>query len=119
MNQNPHNKMLITTAVTIFIIAQTIAWFQINGQFVFNWCKINPFMMSLLGVPISYLLLIGTDMAYQAMEGAIWPGRLLTFACGILVFILFTYLFLGEGMNWKTIASLLLTFVIVGLQLIK
>jgi hypothetical protein len=68
-------------------------------------------------VPISYLLMLATNYAYAGMDGRIWPGRLLAFAVGIVVFTLFTTILLKEGLTIKTIISLILSFILIGLQL--
>ena len=109
--------MLIIASLVLFFLAQTLAWIQINGQFIWPWMKEHTFAMSLVGVPISYLLMLATNYAYAGMDGRIWPGRLLAFAVGILVFTVFTALLLKEGMTIKTVISLILSFVLIALQL--
>ena len=109
--------MIIFYALLLLCAAQSIAWFQINGQFVNEWCKNNTLLMSMLGMPISYLMIVGVKYVAEATHGAVWPGRLITFACGIVVFTLFTWLILGEAVSLKTAISLLLTAGILALQL--
>jgi hypothetical protein len=110
--------MLIIASLLILFIAQAIAWIQINGQFIWPWMKDHMFIVSLLGVPISYLLMVATNYAYVGMDGRVWPGRLLAFAVGIVVFTLFTTIFLKEGFTIKTTISLILSFILIGLQLV-
>ncbi len=110
--------MLIIASLLIFFLAQAIAWIQINGQFIWPWMKDHMLAVSLLGIPISYLLMLATNYAYVGMDGKIWPGRLLAFAMGILVFTIFTAIFLKEGMTLKTVISLILSFILIGLQLV-
>jgi hypothetical protein len=112
-----HQKMLLIGAILLYTVAQSLAWFQINGQFVSSWCKEHPFILSLIGVPISYLFIVATDWTFQALAGSVWPGRLLTFACGIVVFTLLTHWLLGEGITIKTVISLILTLIIIALQI--
>ena len=108
--------MLIVLALVAFSLAQSAAWFQINGQFINEWCKKHPLILSLLGVPISYLLILGTQLAFEGLDHKAWPGRLLAFACGMLIFTILTYYLLGEPLTWKTIISIILTLLIIGLQ---
>jgi hypothetical protein len=61
--------------------------------------------------------MLATNLSFQALAGQVWPGRLLAFAVGIVVFTVFTNIFLGEGLTTKTIISLFLTLVIMILQL--
>ena len=41
--------------VSLFLLVQTITWFQLNGQFFSEWFKNNNFILALFGIPISYL----------------------------------------------------------------
>jgi len=110
-------KSMLIAAILLYFLAQSLAWFQINGQFVHSWCKEHVFLMSLIGVPISYLFIKATDLTFRALESTVWPGRILTFACGIVVFTILTYALLGEAITWKTGVSLLLTCIIILLQI--
>lgn len=118
VTKNSSKRMLIVASLLVFFIAQAIAWVQINGQFIWPWMKEYPFTVSLLGIPISYLLMLATNYAYEGMDHRIWPGRLLAFAVGIVVFTIFTTVLLKEGITLKTIVSLILSFILIGLQLL-
>ena len=111
-------NMLILISLAIFFVAQMIAWVQINGQFVWPWMKDYKFLISLSGVPISYLLMVATDYAYEGMNGKIWPGRLMAFAVGILVFTIFTNVFLGEGVDTRAGISLVLATILLLIQML-
>ena len=54
MNKN------ILFAILIFIIAQTMVWLQINGQFIWESFKKYEWVLLLFGIPISYLFLEAT-----------------------------------------------------------
>jgi hypothetical protein len=116
--KNSSTKMLILISIVLFLAAQTLAWLQINGQFVWPWAKDHTLLLSLVGVPISYLLMLASDYAYEGMDGKLWPGRFMAFAIGMLVFTILTSLLLGEGMTVKSGVSLFLALVIIILQLI-
>ena len=103
--------------VGILFITQIIIWFQLNGQLKWEWFKDNYFLMSLMGIPISYMLLLTTKYGFQGF-GELWPIRLLGFAVGIISFPFITYMVLGEGITLKTGISLILATVILLLQLI-
>ena len=100
-----------------YLIAQIITWFQLNGQFVWPWFKENPLILCIFGVPISYIFIEATRLSFIAFDGVIWPGRLLGFAMGMLTFAIFASVFLGEGMTWKTITSLILATALVCIQI--
>ena len=73
--------------------------------------------MSLMGIPISYMLLLTTKFGFQGF-GQLWPIRLMGFATGMISFPFITYFILGEGITLKTGVSILLAIVIMLLQLI-
>ena len=100
----------------IFFIVQVITWFQLNGQFFSSWFKNNVFILCLMGVPISWLYIEATRMGFIAFDGLIWPGRLLGFAMGILTFAICANMFMGEGLNTKTIISLILATILTLIQ---
>ena len=59
-----------------------MTWFQLNGQLIWKWFKDNPLLLSLLGVPISLLLIKGTQLGFEGFNGELWPQRLILFAIG-------------------------------------
>jgi len=112
------NYKYILISCVIFFIAQLMVWFQLNGQFVWKWFDKNPILLSLIGVPISYLFIISTKYGYEGFDGLLWPQRLLVFSLGIISFAFCTYWFLGETMNTKTVISLTLAIILVIIQLV-
>ena len=102
--------------VSLFLLVQTITWFQLNGQFVWPWFKNNVFLLCLFGVPISWFYIEATRYGFIAFEGLIWPGRLLGFAAGIFTFALCANIFMNEGLNTKTLVSLTLATVLTLIQ---
>ena len=108
------NNILI--AILLFTLGQAMIWFQTNGQFVWPWAKENPWLMALIGFPISYILIIATKYVVAGFDGLLWPGRLVGFGSGMIVMALFTWYFLGEGLNTKTLASLLIATGLVCMQ---
>ena len=98
-------------------ITQIVIWFQLNAQVKWDWFKDNYWLMSLLGVPISYALMYSTKYGFEGF-GELWPIRLMGFVTGIISFPVITYLVLGEGVTLKTGISLILATVILLLQLI-
>ena len=110
------NFKLILLSSILFLVTQTLVWFQINGQFVWKWFDKNPILLSLIGVPISYLFIVATKYGYDGFEGLLWPQRLVVFALGIVSFAFCTYWFLGEALNTKTLVSLTLAVTLVLIQ---
>jgi len=109
------SKALLYT-ILIFLVTQSAVWFQTNGQFISEWCKNNPFILSLFGVPISLGYIYATKCAFEAFDGILWPGRLLGFALGIISFTILTNYYMGEGITPKVIVSLILATALVCIQ---
>ena len=108
------NNILI--ALLLFTIGQAMIWFQTNGQFVWPWAKENPMLMALIGFPISYILIIATKYVVAGFDGLLWPGRLVGFGSGMIVMAILTWYMLGEGINLKTMTSLILATGLVCVQ---
>ena len=49
----------LTLCVLLFLFGQTLIWFQTNGQFINEWAKKNPLILSIIG---------GTVEAAQPMQ---------------------------------------------------
>jgi len=110
------NTNLIISLILVFI-AQTMAYFQLQGQFMFPWAKKNIFIMTLLGLPISYFYIKFTKYCADAFNGEVWPGRLIGFAVGAIVFALLSHFIMKEEFNLKTIISLSLASMILLIQI--
>ena len=110
------NKEILYCVLILFFV-QIVVWFQLNAQVRWDWFKDNYWLMSLLGVPISYALMYSTKYGFEGF-GELWPIRLMGFAVGIISFTFITHFVLGEGVPLKTGISLILATVILLLQLI-
>ena len=106
----------LVVGITLFALTHIIIWFQVNGQFVWPWAKDNPWTMALLGFPISYILIIATKYIVAGFDGLLWPGRLVGFGSGMIVMAVLTWGFMGEGINLKTLTSLILATGLVCVQ---
>ena len=109
-----NNNILI--GIILFVITHIIIWFQVNGQFVWPWAKDNPWTMAILGLPISYALIIATKYVVAGFDGLLWPGRLVGFGTGMIVMAILTYCYMGEGITTKTLISLVLATTLVFIQ---
>lgn len=105
-------------SLLIVIIAQSLAYFQLQSQFFWNWAKSHPILMAFLGVPISILLIYFTKYCALAFNGEVWPGRLIGFAVGAIVFALLSHFIMGETFTPKTIVCLTLAGAILLIQVI-
>lgn len=100
-----------------FFVAQSLSWFQTNGQFLNSWVKSNPLIVAaVMGIPVGMCYIYGTTYIVEAAAGKLWPSRLIGFATGIFSFTILTYIFMKEGVNIKTGVILFLALLIVLLQ---
>jgi hypothetical protein len=103
--------------ILFFILSQLTVWFQINGQFLWKFFKEHPFIISLLGVPISYLFLLATKYTVEGFDGLMWPTRFIGFGVGIIIYGLMVGYFFNEGISTKTLVSIALSIIIILVQI--
>ena len=102
----------------LYLLGQTLVWYQINGQFLSDWVKSNPLVMSLFGIPISFIYIYATQYCVEAFNGELWPQRLIGFAMGCIVFAVLTFVHLNQAITLKTTVTLALALAIVVIQII-
>ena len=109
----------IVCGFILFIIAQCIAWYQLNSQFVWDYWKDKAILSSVLfSVPVALCFWYATKNIYAA-SGALWTCRFVGFASGILVFTVLTWIHLDESMlTVKTMLCLVLSFAILLIQVL-
>ena len=111
------NKLLI--AILLFTFGQVLIWYQTNLQFINKWAKEHPFLMScIFAIPISYAFIHATKYVVGYFDGALWPGRFIGFATGVISFAVLTNLYMNEGINSKTMISLVLATAVVLIQIL-
>lgn len=109
------NNLILS--LLIITIAQSLAYLQLQSQFFWNWSKEHPILLSLLGVPISMLLIYFTKYCALAFDGQVWPGRLIGFAVGAIVFAILSHFIMNETLSTKTIICLFLSCAILAIQI--
>lgn len=109
-------KLLISMA--LLIVGQALVWLQLNSQFFNEWARKNPVLISITaGSVVSYIFLLSTRYAVEHFNGLLWPGRMLSFASGMIIMSIFTWYFMGEGVNMKTAISIMLCVIILCIQI--
>lgn len=106
----------LISGILFFLLAHTIAWFQLNGQFKWDWFKEHEWLMALIGVPLSFLYIWGTKYTVAGLDGLLWPTRFIGFGIGMIVYATFVSYFFNEGINTKTAISLLLALILIFIQ---
>mgnify|MGYP003141848553 CR=1 FL=1 len=110
------SKLLIGTL--LFFFGQILIWFQTNGQFNWEWCAKHPFAMAcIFSIPISFAFILATKYVVGYFDGQLWPGRFLGFATGMISFAILTGIYMNEGINAKTMISLVLATALVAIQI--
>ena len=110
-------KLLV--GVGLFLFGQILIWYQTNGQFKWEWCAKNPFAMAMIfSIPISFAFIVATKYVVGYFDGQLWPGRFIGFATGITSFAILTSLYMNEGINAKTMISLVLATALVAIQIL-
>lgn len=107
----------ILTGILLYLTGQIITWYQGNLQFFNTWAKDNPVILSLFGIPVSYLFIQANKYTVFGMGGQLWPSRLIGFATGMIVMATLTYLHMSQGISTKTIVTLLLAATILMIQI--
>ena len=109
--------MKFALGVGLGILAQIITFIQLQGQFKYEWMKSNPFLVSCIGVPLSYLYIYSVEYLVDSFNGDMWPSRLIGFATGAIVFTIMSKMWFGEILTVKTVVCLMLSCCIIFVQL--
>lgn len=113
-----NNVTKLITGTLLFLLGQILVWYQINGQFLSEWIKKHPLVMSLMGIPISYVYIVATRDLVIAFDGELWPQRLIGFSMGMIAFAFLTWFHLNEALTAKTAVTLALATTIVLIQIL-
>ena len=109
-------KLLI--GIFWFILGHVAVFFQLNGQFKWEWFKKNEFILASAGLIISYFYIWGTKHTVEGFNGLLWPARFIGFSIGISVYALGVGYFFKEGITNKTFVSLALCVILVAIQVL-
>ena len=112
MNKN------ILIAMALMALTQAMSFLQIQSQFFWDWGKNHPVILSFIGMPLTYLLIVSVRYCALGFDGQIWPGRLIGFAIGAIVFTILSWVIMKEPLNTKTIICLILSSAILGVQIL-
>jgi multidrug transporter EmrE-like cation transporter len=108
--------MKIIYAVIFSAFAQVLSFIQLQGQIAWKFPRENPYIMMLLGLPISFILIKTTKLFNEHFQAG-WPGRLIGFGIGIIIFTIMSWIVFKEHPTPKTLVCLALASTIVALQI--
>jgi hypothetical protein len=110
--------MDLLISIILIIIGQTLTYFQSQSQFFWPWANEHPFLMSLLGIPMGLMFIYFAKFNAMAFDGQVWPGRVIQFCVGTIVFATLSTIITGESISMKTGVCLLLAILILVIQII-
>jgi hypothetical protein len=99
-----------------FILAHVAVFFQLNGQFKWDWFKNNEWVVASAGLIISFFYIWGTKYTVEGFGGMLWPARFIGFSVGMIIYAFGVSFFFKEGITNKTFVSLLLCVALVAIQ---
>ena len=102
--------------ITLFLFVQVITWFQLNGQFLYKSFQKHEWVVAAAGVILSFFYIWGTKYTVEAFSGLLWPGRFIGFGVGMVIYAIMVSYFFNEGINLKTMTSLILATGLVCVQ---
>jgi hypothetical protein len=109
-----YNELLI--GIGMFVMAHILAFFQLNGQFIWKWFGKNEVLVAAFGFIISFFYIWGTKYTVNGFEGLLWPARFIGFGIGMVIYAIAVSYYFNEGISLKTAISLLLSIVLIAIQ---
>ena len=109
--------MKLLLGILFGALAQIIVFFQIQGSVKYQFLQDNKWLVLLAGIPITWLFVESTKYIYLWSGGQLWPGRLIGFSIGIIVFTILSIVLFGEGITVKTTVCLILSIAILAIQI--
>ena len=112
------NKIVsVVFVLLVYLFSQAFTFYQLQGHLWNDWIKKHPFLMSLFGVPVGYLVILASRQMVQLYDGQTWPNRIIGFSIGVLVFGFMAWYMLKEPISTKTTVCLILSFAVLCIQL--
>ena len=99
-----------------FFIAHVLTFFQLNGQFLYKSFQKYEWAVAAAGVILSFFYIWGTKYTVEAFSGLLWPGRFIGFGVGMVIYAVMVSYYFNEGINLKTLTSLILATGLVCVQ---
>ena len=100
-----------------FLMAHLVTFYQLNGQFFkTDWFRNNEWLVACMGVIISFFYIWGTKYAVNGMGGLLWPARFIGFGVGMVIYAIMVNHYFSEGINTKTMTSLILALALICIQ---
>ena len=110
--------MAVAIGILIFIVGQTLGWFQLNMQKYSTWWQDKPLISALVfGIPTSVAFWYAWKYISES-TGSVWTARFIGSCTGYIIFPVLTWYLLGESMfTTKTMVCLALSIMIILIQI--
>jgi len=104
--------------ILLFALANILAWFQFNSQFIWKWFADKPFTTNaIFSMPMGICFWYAVKYTVED-TGQLWSSKLVGFGVSNVVFAALTYIIVRESMfTPKTMTCLSLGLVIVLIQI--
>jgi uncharacterized membrane protein (UPF0136 family) len=110
-----YNDLLL--GVFLFTIAHILTFYQLNGQFIWKWFQKNEWVIILSGIILSVFYIWGTKYTVSGTGNLLWPARFIGFGVGMVIYSILVNHHFNEGINSKTIISLILCVILICIQI--
>jgi uncharacterized membrane protein (UPF0136 family) len=110
-----YNDLLL--GVFLFTMAHILTFYQLNGQFIWKWFQKNEWVIILSGVILSVFYIWGTKYTVSGTGNLLWPARFIGFGVGMVIYSILVNHHFNEGINSKTIISLILCVILICIQI--
>jgi hypothetical protein len=108
--------MNLIYGIIFFTLAHIGAFFQLNGQFKWEWMAKNEWVIAACGFIISFFYIWGTKYTVAGMDDLLWPSRFIGFGVGIIIYAILVSHFFGEGFTTKTLVSIIISICLIAIQ---
>ena len=99
------------------LLGQIGSFMQLQGSIKYGWYEKYFWMVLIASIPLSYFYMRSVQYFVTSFSGEIWPSRLIGFGLGIITFSIMSWFMFKEPLTTKTLISIILGFIIVGIQI--
>jgi len=99
-----------------FLIAHVLAFYQLNGQFIWKSFQKYEWAVALFGGILSFFYIWGTKYTVSGFGNLLWPARFIGFGVGMIIYAIGVSHYFNEGISFKTMVSLGLALTLICIQ---
>jgi hypothetical protein len=110
------NQLLV--GIGLFFVAHLLTFYQLNGQFINKWFQKNEYFVMAFGAVLSFFYVWGTKYTVLGFNGLLWPARFVGFGIGMVIYAIMVSYHFNEGINTKTVVSLILCLILISIQIL-